>query len=371
MAGNHETAPGWSRDCRRWRTGIIQKQAGAGVISGDRPNGAGSLDWHQAKKYRLGFVRGVARGAALALVCLPALQGCTSTVASGLPDADAQVAYQSMATADSAPVPQHRPQYAAFAAGPAAKGQEETAPAASAVTDIATVASIEAMAAASFVPTRAPRGLDSRLLAEGALLAIATDAPLRVASLQTQGGAAKSLFEELVARQKSGGGLPGGPALPGVKVRNDLFGIDEGEEADEDGGVQLASVGGFGRMSPNGLRVQTEKVDVHCFGPQLVSLLKKVERHFGKSLVVTSGFRSSVANRRAGGARKSLHVQCVAADIQVEGVEKFALARYLRTLPERGGVGTYCRTESVHIDIGEQRDWHYPCRRQKKRRISA
>jgi uncharacterized protein YcbK (DUF882 family) len=209
-------------------------------------------------------------------------------------------------------------------------------------------AAITAVTAATFVPTRAPRGLDSRLLAEGALLAIAADPPgdaVRVASLQ-------------------------GGVLPGVKLRDDLFGIDEGEHEDGDG-VQLASVGGMARMSPNGLRLQTEKVDVHCFEPRLVALLRKVERHFGKPLTVTSGYRSPAINRRAGGARKSLHVQCMAADIQVEGVQKFALARFLRAMPERGGVGTYCRTESVHIDIGEARDWHYPCRRLKKRRISA
>jgi uncharacterized protein YcbK (DUF882 family) len=39
----------------------------------------------------------------------------------------------------------------------------------------------------------------------------------------------------------------------------------------------------------------------------------------------------------------------------------------LRTVEGRGGVGTYCRTNSVHIDVGPEREWHHPCRRAKKR----
>ena len=53
------------------------------------------------------------------------------------------------------------------------------------------------------------------------------------------------------------------------------------------------------------------------------------------------------------------------ADIQIKGVSKWELATYLRSLPERGGVGTYCHTASVHIDIGPQRDWNWRCRRKK------
>ena len=278
---------------------------------------------------------------ALALCALLALGGCANTIAPG----EIQTSYlpsdRSPRLAAAIPVPEPRPLLAALAVGSGPAARQEIAAE-------AMPAAITAVTAATFVPTRAPRGLDSRLLAEGALLAIAADPPggaVRVASLQ-------------------------GGVLPGVKLRDDLFGIDEGEHEDGDG-VQLASVGGMARMSPNGLRLQTEKVDVHCFEPRLVALLRKVERHFGKPLTVTSGYRSPAINRRAGGARKSLHVQCMAADIQVEGVQKFALARFLRAMPERGGVGTYCRTESVHIDIGEARDWHYPCRRLKKRRISA
>ncbi|TIL49575.1 MAG: DUF882 domain-containing protein, partial [Mesorhizobium sp.] len=54
-----------------------------------------------------------------------------------------------------------------------------------------------------------------------------------------------------------------------------------------------------------------------------------------------------------------------AADIQVPGVSKAQLASYIRTMPGRGGVGTYCHTESVHIDVGPERDWNWRCRRRR------
>jgi uncharacterized protein YcbK (DUF882 family) len=58
-------------------------------------------------------------------------------------------------------------------------------------------------------------------------------------------------------------------------------------------------------------------------------------------------------------------MNCAAADIQVEGVGKWELARYLRAMPGRGGVGTYCHTDSVHVDVGPERDWNWRCRRRK------
>ncbi|MEM9332642.1 MAG: D-Ala-D-Ala carboxypeptidase family metallohydrolase [Pseudomonadota bacterium] len=163
-------------------------------------------------------------------------------------------------------------------------------------------------------------------------------------------------------------------ALPGVKSSAELFGINEAEVKDEidSNNTQLAAVGGFGRLSPNGLRVQHEKVQVACLKPGVLRLLKMVERRYGSKPIITSGYRSPKRNRRAGGVRNSQHIFCKAVDIQVEGVSKWQLAKFLRTLPGRGGVGTYCRTKSVHIDIGPKREWHHPCRRSKvKKRKKA
>ena len=99
---------------------------------------------------------------------------------------------------------------------------------------------------------------------------------------------------------------------------------------------------------------------------RLRGLLRRIERHYGRPVTVSSGCRSKARNRRAGGARKSYHLRCMAADIKVAGISKSKLLRYVRGLPGRGGVGTYCRNSIVHIDVGPRRAWHQRCRRRKK-----
>ena len=119
------------------------------------------------------------------------------------------------------------------------------------------------------------------------------------------------------------------------------------------------------RVVHAGLVAQNSRVSVKCFKPELIKLLRQVERHYGKKPIITSGYRSPAHNRRIGGARRSLHMTCSAADIRVPGVGKAALARYLRSLPGRGGVGLYCRSRSVHIDIGSKRQWYWGCGKKK------
>ncbi|WP_041951546.1 D-Ala-D-Ala carboxypeptidase family metallohydrolase [Ahrensia kielensis] len=152
-------------------------------------------------------------------------------------------------------------------------------------------------------------------------------------------------------------------ALPGVD-RQRALGISNSSSSSNEP-IQVASAAGLARLAPNGLQTQTSSVDVKCLKPALVRVLKQVERKYGKPAVVTSGYRSPSRNKRASGAKNSLHMYCAAADIQVEGVDKWALAKYLRSMPGRGGVGTYCHTKSVHIDIGPNRDWNWRCRRKK------
>ena len=165
-------------------------------------------------------------------------------------------------------------------------------------------------------------------------------------------------------------------ALPGVR-QSALFeikrksGLDDDSdvdvhEGDDDGGsYQVASAAGLARLAPNGLLTQTDSVDISCLKPSLVRVLKTVERHYGRRAIITSGYRNPERNRRARGAKNSLHMYCAAADVQIQGVSKWELAKYVRSMPGRGGVGTYCHTESVHIDVGPERDWNWRCRRRK------
>ncbi|MDX3976076.1 YcbK family protein [Shinella sp.] len=153
--------------------------------------------------------------------------------------------------------------------------------------------------------------------------------------------------------------------LPGVSTANALFSTEhsESEEVEDDAPQfkEVASLAGLARLAPNGLWLQTEKVKTGCFKPELLQVLKTIEKHYDKPIIVTSGLRDMKRNR----AKQSLHTRCEAADIQISGVGKWELAEYLRSMPGRGGVGTYCHTESVHIDVGPERDWNWRCRRRK------
>ncbi|MBX3597156.1 MAG: DUF882 domain-containing protein [Rhizobiaceae bacterium] len=162
-----------------------------------------------------------------------------------------------------------------------------------------------------------------------------------------------------------------GTGLPGVR-QSALFeikrrsGIDDDSDVDLheeiDDVVNVASAAGMARLAPNGLLKQRENVDVACLKPSLVRVLRTIERRFGKRVVITSGYRSPTYNRRVRGARNSQHMYCAAADVVVPGVSKFELASFARSMKGRGGVGTYCHTDAVHIDVGPERDWNWRCR---------
>lgn len=95
--------------------------------------------------------------------------------------------------------------------------------------------------------------------------------------------------------------------------------------------------------------------------PRLTTILRRIESHFHRPLTVTSGCRSHAHNRRIGGARESLHLRCLAADIKVANVNKGAVARFAAGLGGRGGIGTYCHDSSIHIDLGPRREWYWGC----------
>lgn len=169
------------------------------------------------------------------------------------------------------------------------------------------------------------------------------------------------------SKQEYNYSLPGVRPNGGFEIKHRKSIYDDSDidanEYDDYAGVQLASAPGLARLAPNGLKVQRETVDVACLKPQLVSMLKTMERHFRKPVMVTSGYRSPSYNRKVNGARKSLHMICAAADIQIDGVSKHEIARFARSMQSRGGVGTYCHTTSVHVDVGPERDWNWSCRK--------
>ena len=108
-----------------------------------------------------------------------------------------------------------------------------------------------------------------------------------------------------------------------------------------------------------------DRVSTKCFPGRLRKILGQVHHRFGKKPEVSSGYRSAAYNRRIGGSRGSYHTKCQAADIKVRGVDKYVLAKYIRSLPDRGGVGVYGCKGVVHVDVGPRRNWYYRCRKRR------
>ena len=74
----------------------------------------------------------------------------------------------------------------------------------------------------------------------------------------------------------------------------------------------------------------------------LAALLQKIRDHFGRPVVITSGYRTAAHNRSVGGAAYSQHLYGRAADIRVQGIPVEQLAAYAETcLPGTGGIGRW------------------------------
>ena len=88
----------------------------------------------------------------------------------------------------------------------------------------------------------------------------------------------------------------------------------------------------------------------------LVVLLQAIREHFGRAVVITSGYRTAAHNAKVGGSKSSQHLLGKAADIQVADTTVEAVAAYAESLmPDWGGVGRYPvkagRTKGwVHVD---------------------
>lgn len=85
---------------------------------------------------------------------------------------------------------------------------------------------------------------------------------------------------------------------------------------------------------------------------KLVAFLQRIRDHFGVSVNITSGCRCAAHNAAVGGDPNSSHVQGMAADIVVKGVEPREVAKYAESIGVQR-IGLY--DSFVHIGSGSQR----------------
>ncbi len=104
--------------------------------------------------------------------------------------------------------------------------------------------------------------------------------------------------------------------------------------------------------------------DQHMMDLRLLDLLSQVRAKVGaeRPFQVISGYRSPKTNamlheRSHGVANQSLHMQGMAIDVRVEGVQLDHLHKAAIDLG-RGGVGLYPVSNFVHMDVGRVRRWN-------------
>lgn len=87
--------------------------------------------------------------------------------------------------------------------------------------------------------------------------------------------------------------------------------------------------------------------DTVLIDSELVELLHNIRSHFGKPVVINSGYRNDAYNAKVGGATYSYHKYGMAADIVVSGAAPLEVAKYAVSIGARG-VGLY--TGFTHVD---------------------
>ena len=124
----------------------------------------------------------------------------------------------------------------------------------------------------------------------------------------------------------------------------------------------FASSNGYGRYQQSfGTYVTSSSVNAFCLSPKLRLVIWEFEGHFGKKIVMQSGYRDPFHNGKVGGADNSYHMKCMAADFFIPGVDKRKLIAFARRTGAVGGLGCYPGRSFIHVDVRDRpRGWNKP-----------
>ncbi|MFD1252275.1 Peptidase M15 [Devosia equisanguinis] len=109
-----------------------------------------------------------------------------------------------------------------------------------------------------------------------------------------------------------------------------------------------------GLRSDWGTYVSSKSVNAFCLTPKLRFLIWEFEGHFGKKVVMQSGYRDTHNNSAAGGADNSYHMKCMAADFYIPGVDKSRLIEFAMRTNGVGGLGCYPGRTFIHVDVRDR-----------------
>lgn len=87
----------------------------------------------------------------------------------------------------------------------------------------------------------------------------------------------------------------------------------------------------------------------------LGTVLQNVRNHFGRAVMVNSGYRPEWYNTQIGGVENSQHILLAAADIDVIGVSPSDVAWWLGYQDFAGRIGLGRYATFTHVDV---RHWH-------------
>ena len=114
------------------------------------------------------------------------------------------------------------------------------------------------------------------------------------------------------------------------------------------------TLGGFRNHIEAGAITLRRSTPTNCLPGNLKTVVADLANRFG-TVSIQSTHRSPQRNRRAGGARRSLHLECRAIDFRVKARGREVMT-FLREHKAVGGLKMY-RNGIIHIDNGERRSW--------------